>query len=71
MRSHTCPKCGGAMAEGYLLGNVQGYHTATDWIAGAPVKSIWTGLKLGGRTKHKVQTWRCARCGFLESYATS
>lgn len=69
MRALTCPKCSGSMAEGFLLENVHGYNAAAEWVEGAPEKSIWTGLKIGGRTRHKVQTWRCGRCGFLESYA--
>jgi hypothetical protein len=57
------------MEQGFLVD--QGYGTVTvgDWVSGEPVKSIWTGLKLKGRTRLKVSTWRCRRCGFLESYA--
>ncbi len=49
----------------------EGYGTVTvgDWVAGEPVKSFWAGLKLKGRTRLRIATWRCRRCGFLESYA--
>ena len=68
-RSHACPKCQGSMVTGFLLQNAHGYHTTAQWVAGAPVRSLWTGLKLGKRPKLSVETWRCGRCGFLESFA--
>ena len=39
------------------------------WVEGSPEKSFWTGLSLKGRKMIEVQTYRCHRCGFLESYA--
>ena len=39
------------------------------WIEGAPEKSFWIGIKTRGRRKLKIETWRCGRCGYLESYA--
>jgi ribosomal protein L37E len=29
------------------------------------------GLKLAGRERHAVVTYRCSACGYLESYAPS
>jgi hypothetical protein len=40
-----------------------------EWLEGEPVRSIWAGLKTKGRDRHPVRTYRCERCGFLESYA--
>ena len=40
-----------------------------EWASGEPQYSIWTGVRLGGRTRHRVITYRCTRCGFLEAYA--
>ncbi|WP_326525783.1 hypothetical protein [Sphingomonas sp.] len=57
------------MTEGFLLQNTHGYHGTAQWVEGSPVKSVWTGLKLGGRNKLTVQTWRCGRCGNLQNYA--
>lgn len=71
MRPHSCPKCQGAMAEGFVTDKTYGAIGVGEWVEGAPVKSIWQGLKLRGKTKYNVQTWRCSRCGFLESYAPS
>ena len=70
MRSSDCPKCQGAMTEGYMLDiNQHSQFTSSTWVEGAPEKSFWRGLKLGNRAQYRVQTWRCGRCGFLESYA--
>lgn len=70
MRSGTCPKCQGSMSEGFVLDTTQhGVHAVSKWVEGAPEKSFWTGLKLGKKPKIDIQTWRCGRCGFLESYA--
>jgi hypothetical protein len=69
MRSNSCPKCQGSMAEGFVLDTTDNRHAVSAWVEGAPEKSIWTGVKLKGRTKHAIQTWRCGRCGFLEGYA--
>lgn len=65
----NCPKCAGAMERGFLLDQGYGTFAAAEWVEGTPEKSLWTGLKLRGKTKLKVATWRCRRCGFLESYA--
>lgn len=69
MRSTDCPKCQGRMEEGFLLDQTYGTRAPVDWIEGPPEKSIWNGLKLGDRMRMTVETWRCGRCGFLESYA--
>ncbi len=69
MRSNSCPKCQGSMTEGFVLDSTDNRHTVSAWVEGVPEKSIWTGIKIKGRTKHAIQTWRCGRCGFLESYA--
>lgn len=69
MRSNVCPKCQGSMSEGFVLDVKDGGSRAvSSWVEGAPQKA-WYGLKLRGRTQHEIQTWRCGRCGFLESYA--
>ena len=55
-RSKTCPKCEGAMTEGFLLDHAHGSRKVTSWIEGAPQKSIWVGVKLGGRKSLEVAT---------------
>ena len=64
-----CPKCGGRMVEGFVID--EGYGTAhvSTWQEGEPRRSIWTGVKKSREDQAKVTTWRCGRCGYLESYA--
>jgi hypothetical protein len=59
------------MAEGFVVDQTYGANALGHWYEGKPEKSIWTGLKLRGRAKHPVATYRCGRCGFLESYASA
>jgi hypothetical protein len=68
--AHSCPKCGKAMAEGFVLDQSHGARLVSHWHAGKPVKSLWLGLKLPA-TKHPIESWRCTACGFLEHYARS
>ena len=70
MRSNSRPKCQGSMTEGYMLDVTQnGARSVSKWIEGVPEKSFFVGLKISGRANLQIQTWRCGRCGFLESYA--
>ncbi|HYG47203.1 MAG TPA: hypothetical protein VD846_04590 [Allosphingosinicella sp.] len=68
-QSKQCSKCGGGMATGYVVDKTYGGAEVTSWVEGEPRKSIWVGLKLGGTKPIEITTWRCQRCGFLESYA--
>lgn len=45
--------------------------TQQEWAEGPPEKSFWTGLKLKGKEKLRVATYRCPKCGLLQSYAPS
>jgi hypothetical protein len=58
------------MTEGFVLD--RGDHDArrqATWIGGKPEPSFWTGLKLKDRPQLKIATFRCPKCGLLESYA--
>lgn len=68
-RPSGCPKCQGSMTEGFIIDNSYGTRTVNTWVEGEPTKSIWTGIKMLGRKPMDITTWRCTRCGFLESYA--
>jgi hypothetical protein len=57
------------MEPGYVIDEGYGTRTVTNWVAGEPERSMWTGLKLRGKHKIAVTTYRCRRCGYLESYA--
>ena len=60
------------MESGFVIDKVGNDSSrAPEWAEGAPERSFWTGLKLDGRERHTVVTYRCSRCGYLESYASS
>ena len=65
-----CLRCRGPMERGFVLDRGHGQHKDTQkWIEGKPERSFWMGLKTKGREQHPVRTFRCERCGYLESYA--
>ena len=68
-RTLDCPRCGGGMEPGYVIDEGYGTRTVANWVAGEPERSMWTGLKMGGKDKVDITTYRCTRCGYLESYA--
>jgi predicted nucleic-acid-binding Zn-ribbon protein len=68
-RSNQCPKCRGAMTEGFVIDNTHGGRAVSSWLEGAPKKSMWVGVLLNGKKAVEITTLRCASCGFLESYA--
>lgn len=58
------------MGEGFIIDYGHGgAKKVSSWIEGPPQKSWWMGLKISGRRTLTIKTHRCARCGFLESYA--
>lgn len=64
-QKRECPKCRAGMDEGFMLDHTHGY--APTFVLG-PMRSAWWGVKLKGQAKFNVITYRCSRCGFLESY---
>ena len=69
---NECPKCKGRMSDGFVLD--RGSYDSLNlqkWVEGEPVKSFWTGYQTEDRELYGVKTYRCERCGFLESYATT
>ena len=64
-----CPKCGGAMEQGFVVDNAHSSRIVSQWAAGAPLTSFWEGLKVPGDKLVPIGTYRCASCGFLEQYA--
>ncbi|MET0649209.1 MAG: hypothetical protein ABW208_21585 [Pyrinomonadaceae bacterium] len=66
----TCAGCGGGMEEGFVLDRGSyNFPGEQQWIEGEPESSFWTGLKMDGKRLFKVMTYRCERCGRLDSYA--
>lgn len=66
----NCPKCSSEMEEGFVVDYGYGSVRPSDWVEGEPVKSFWYGTKIADKKQFRVETYRCVRCGFLESYAT-
>ena len=70
MSNPTCQKCSGSMEPGFLFDRSHDeYGKPSQWVEGAPENSFWLGTKTRGKMKIPVQTWRCIKCGYLESYA--
>jgi hypothetical protein len=68
--SLACLRCNGPMEQGYVPDRGDSYLAGIQaWVAGEPEKSAWTGIKLKGRQLIPVTTFRCTRCGYLESHA--
>jgi hypothetical protein len=68
----TCSKCGGHMEPGFMLERGHGpSDQQVRWVEGEPTPRLFfSGVKLGGRHPMPVTTFRCDRCGYLESFAT-
>ena len=65
-----CLRCRGPMEPGFMID--RGDHHSKEvqtWVEGQPERSFWLGLKTKGREQLPVRTYRCERCGYLESYA--
>lgn len=57
------------MEEGFVMDMSHGYRGVSHWISGAPEPSLWSGVKTKDKLDLPVRTFRCSKCGFLESYA--
>jgi len=64
-----CMRCNGKMKEGFLLDQGHGFQD-TKWVEGQPEPSLLFGVKTRGKTRLHVSTYRCTKCGYLESYAS-
>ena len=58
------------MSEGFVL-DLGDYNSRNQqkWVEGPPTRSFWYGIKTEDRDAFTVTTYRCERCGYLESYA--
>jgi hypothetical protein len=57
------------MQEGFILDLTYGGTRVSQWVVGKPEWSFWTGMKVGDKEKREIESYRCTKCGFLESYA--
>jgi hypothetical protein len=56
------------MVQGFVPEHTLGAILVSTWVEGPPVKSFWYRTKVQGEPI-PIATFRCASCGFLESYA--
>lgn len=58
------------MEEGALtVKDSNGGRGAAQWLEGVPERSLFRGIKTSGRKLLTVKSFRCNRCGLLETYA--
>ena len=58
------------MEEGFVLDHTHGGRLQSTWIQGKPEQSRWgAGVKLKNRMNLPIATFRCTKCGYLESFA--
>ena len=69
MQLAPCSKCGGDMEEGFVVDRAQSGSGVMTWVAGAPERGPLGGVKILSKTSYVTRTFRCVKCGFLESYA--
>lgn len=68
----TCARCGSRQEKGFLIDRGD-MHLITEstWASGEPNRSFWRGIVVQKDQRTlPVSTYRCTRCGLLESYAT-
>ncbi len=70
MHDPKCPTCSVSMETGFMIDRGHGNSaSAAKWAEGEPERSWWQGLKLSGKEQIAVTSYRCPRCGLLQSYA--
>ncbi len=69
MSEIQCSKCSGTMTQGFIVDSTYGANKVSSWHEGKPQSSWLTNTKIEKSKMHKVVTYRCSGCGFLESYA--
>ena len=65
-----CGKCGADMEEGFIAAFGPGLENAvSSWVAGKPAYGLMGSAKVWDKEEHLIKTFRCSKCGYLESYA--
>jgi hypothetical protein len=64
----SCSRCGGSLERGFVLDEGYGKRSPAKWVEGAPEYWLWN-LKFRGKRQLEISSYRCTRCGFLESFA--
>ena len=71
MKTPNCPKCQGSMEEGYLMDQGDNAPGQSHWRTRESAPRQLLGFITIQQAKNMlaVTTFRCVKCGFLESYA--
>ena len=58
------------MQAGFVWEGGEAGRPVAKWVEGDP-RVPWTrfGVKIAERAQYPIQTFRCVKCGYLESYA--
>ena len=67
-----CSKCSGTLERGFMIDREHmSFEGEAKWASGEPRRHIlrWSSVESSER-KLSVTTYRCTKCGYLESYAT-
>ena len=67
MRPVDCLRCKNPMEPGFLVDDIHHGFTVQEWVAGRPARNMLGRLK-GPLVAYEVVTFRCEKCGLLESY---
>ena len=57
------------METGFIVDEGYGTRTISRWVRGEPQFGFFGNLKVRRKEGTDVATYRCTRCGYLESYA--
>jgi hypothetical protein len=57
------------MEQGFIPDAKDNAPKVSQWVEGPPRKRFFGMVKVRGLRQHPVETWRCGRCHYLESYA--
>jgi hypothetical protein len=57
------------MEPGFIVDEGYGTRTASRWFRGEAQYGFFGSLKVRRKEGVDVDTYRCTRCGYLESYA--
>jgi hypothetical protein len=58
------------MVRGFILDAAFPQMAVSHWVEGPPEKSFISGTKVPAGKATPTATFRCAGCGYLESYAS-
>ena len=69
--SKSCPKCGGRMDQGFMPRAAKDARNERERMGRGHAREelLVRAQDCAARKRLKIETWRCGRCGYLESYA--